>query len=70
MSALPTYELEMKAEEERQRLHSSVTELRARLNQKLDMRANLREHMPLAIALSALACLVVGYSFTGIFLDR
>ena len=70
MNALPSYDLEWKAAEERQRLHDSVTELKVRLNESLDLRNNLRQHLRLACATAAVLGLAAGYFFTGMFTRR
>jgi 5-methylcytosine-specific restriction endonuclease McrBC GTP-binding regulatory subunit McrB len=67
MSSLPSYDLELKAANERQRLHDSVTELKVRLNESLDVRKNIRQHFPVVGATSAVLALVAGYYFTGMF---
>ncbi len=69
MNGLPAHDLEQKAAEERQRLHSSVEELRFHLRDSLDLRKNVREHLGLACGITALLGLTIGYSFTGIFVD-
>jgi len=70
MTALPSYDLELKAADERQRLHDSVTELKARLNKSLDLKNNLRQHRPWVYTTSALLGLAAGYSFCGLFTRR
>lgn len=70
MSSLPSYDLELKAADERQRLHDSVTELRVRLNESLDVKNNIKHHFPLACATSAVLGLAAGYYFTGMFIRR
>jgi len=70
MSSLPSYDLELKAADERQRLHNSVTELKVRLNQSLDLRNNIRQHFPVVFATSAVLGLAAGYYFTGMFVRR
>lgn len=67
MSDLPSYELEEKAAEERRRLHSSVTQLRLKMRDRLDVQKNTREHLGLICGVAGLLSFVVGYSFTGIF---
>jgi hypothetical protein len=67
---MPSYNLEMKAEEERQRLHSSVTELKSRLHETLDIRHTLRHNLGLICSLAAAIGLAAGYSLTGIFVRR
>ena len=70
MSGLPSHDLEAKAAADRQRLHSSVEELRSRLRETLDVQKNTRKHLGLACAVAALVGVTAGYSFTGIFTDR
>ncbi|HEX6804359.1 MAG TPA: hypothetical protein VF133_11825 [Terriglobales bacterium] len=70
MSPLPSYDLELKAADERQRLHNSVKELKVRLNESLDLRNNIREHLPIVCGTTALLGLAAGYFFTGVFLHR
>jgi len=66
-SELPSYELELRAAEDRKRLHSSMEELRQQLQEKLDVRKNARQHVASLSAAAALFSFVVGYSFVGIF---
>ena len=70
MSSLPSYDLELKAADERQRLHDSVTELKVRINESLDVKNNIKQHFPLAFATSAVLALAAGYYFTGMFVRR
>lgn len=67
MEGLPSYDLELKAADERQRLHRSVSELRVSLTQALDVRKNAREHLGEVCAVTALFALASGYLVTGIF---
>lgn len=64
---LPSYDLQLRAADERRRLHESVLELRCQLRDKLDVRNNAREHFGLACAAAAFLGLAVGYGFTGVF---
>jgi hypothetical protein len=65
-SELPSYELELRAAEERKRLHASVKELKERVHEKLDLTTNARQYViPLSAAV-ALISLAVGYAFGGI----
>jgi tetrahydromethanopterin S-methyltransferase subunit F len=67
MSTAPRYELELRAAEQRKRLHSSVEELKQRVQEKLDVKRNVRRHLGLAAgAVSALG-LALGYGVAGIF---
>ena len=67
MTPIPSYDLELKAADERRRLHTSVEELRTRLRDKVDVRKNAREHMAMACGVAVLFGLTIGYSLTGIF---
>lgn len=70
MSTLPSYELELKAADERKRLHSSVIELKARVRQTLDVTNNAREYVVPISSVAALVSAVVGYTFAGMFTRR
>jgi hypothetical protein len=63
----PAYTLEVRAADQRRRLHSSVVELRSRLRERLDLKQNAREYLMPASALAALIGLVFGYGFAGMF---
>lgn len=67
MEGLPSYDLELRAADERQRLHASMKELRSRLSETLDIRKNAREHLGSACALTALVSLAAGYAVAGMF---
>lgn len=64
---LPSYELELRAAEERKRLHASVKELKEHVHEKLDLTTNARQYViPLSAAVTLLS-FAVGYAFAGIF---
>ena len=67
MSELPSYDLELKAAEERRRLHGTLAELRSRVHEELDVKKRVREHLGAACGIAALLSLGVGYSVTGFF---
>jgi hypothetical protein len=67
MSTLPNENLETRAADERRRLHSSVTELRLRVREKLDVKKTARRYLPYASGAAALLGLLMGYGFAGIF---
>lgn len=67
MSSVPAYTLEIRAADQRKQIHSSVIELRSRMRQKLDVKWNLRQHVPLISGVAAVASLLMGYGFAGIF---
>lgn len=70
MSTKPSYDLELKAAAERQRLHGTVTELKARVRETFDVKRNAREYVVAASGVLAVVGLVVGYSFAGMFTRR
>jgi hypothetical protein len=70
MSDLPSYDLELKAAEERQHLHFSIEELKSRLRDSLDVKKSARDHLLGACAVVAALGLATGYAFTGIFLHE
>jgi hypothetical protein len=66
---LPGDDLEQQAENQRARLHQSVTELRSTVRQTLDFRKVAHDHLwPVSAALGALA-LAVGYGVASFFSD-
>ena len=67
MTELPSYDLELKAAEERRRLHRSLAELRNRVHEELDVKKRVRENLGAACALAALVSLGVGYTIAGSF---
>jgi hypothetical protein len=66
-SNAPTEILEMRAAQQRQQLHNSVAELRTQLKERLDLRKNARQYFAPAAGAVALAGLLFGYGFAGIF---
>lgn len=67
---LPSNDLELRAADERRRLHDTVQELRCQLRDKLDVRNNARQHLGVACAAAAVIGLVAGYGVTSIFVHR
>jgi len=67
MTDLPSYDLELKAADERRRLHETVTELKSVVRDKLDINKNVGDHLGMLCGISALVGLAAGYTFTGIF---
>ncbi len=59
--------LEIRAEEQRRKLHNSVSELRNQVREKLDVKKNAREHVWPASGAVALIGLMVGYGVAGVF---
>jgi hypothetical protein len=64
---VPTDVLELRAEEQRRKLHNSVAELRTQVREKLDVRKNAREYIVPASGVVALMGLVFGYAAAGMF---
>jgi hypothetical protein len=64
---MPTDILELRAEEQRRRLHNSVAELRTQLREKLDARRMARQYVVPASGVMAITGLVLGYGFAGMF---
>jgi len=67
MTELPSYDLELKAAEERRRIHGTLAELRSRVHQELDVKKRVREHLGTTCAVAALLSLGLGYSAIGLF---
>ena len=65
-SNIPTELLELRAAEQRRRLHNSVAELRVQMREKLDLRRNARRYFWPASAGVGLCGLMLGYGFGGI----
>jgi hypothetical protein len=70
MTELPSYDLELKAAEERRRLHGTLAELRSRVHEELDVKKRVREHLGLACGIAALLSLGLGYSAAGLFVSN
>ena len=67
---LPTHELELRAAEQRRRLHASVHELKAHVRDSLDVKKNARDHVLLASGVAAALAAAVGYGVAGMFTSR
>ncbi len=59
--SVPTDILEMEAAEQRRRLHNSVSELRAQVRHKLDVRRQLRDHVWPVAGVAAAVSLLLGF---------
>lgn len=70
MNAMPTDMLELRAAEQRRRLHNSVAELREQVREKMDVKKNMREYLAPASGLAAVVGLVLGWGFAGMFTRR
>lgn len=67
MTESPSYDLELKAAEERRRLHGTLAELRSRVHEELDVKKRVREHLGAACGIVVLLSLGLGYSAAGLF---
>jgi hypothetical protein len=59
--------LELRAAEQRRRLHESVQELRATVKERLDVKKNLREHFGPAAGAAGVIGVLMGYGAGFIF---
>jgi len=64
---VPTDILEMRAAEQRRRIHSSVLELREQIGEKLDVRRNAAQYVKPASGVAAFLGLLFGYGFASMF---
>ena len=67
---MPAEILEVRAAEERRRIHERVLELRAQVEEKLDVRRQARAYVLPASGVAALVGLVTGWGLGGIFAPR
>jgi hypothetical protein len=63
-------ELEARAAEQRLRLHNNVIELRRTVQERLDVKRNVRDHLGLAVLVMAAIGLTLGYMAAGMFTRR
>lgn len=70
MTPEPEEVLEIRAADQRRRLHSSVVELKSRVREKMDVKRTVRAHLRAASGLAALAGFVLGYGVAGLFTRR
>jgi len=64
---MPPDILEMRAAEQRQRLHETISELRSGVRHKLDVKAQAREYVWPATTVAALLSLAFGYTAGSLF---
>jgi hypothetical protein len=64
---IPVDVLEKRAADQRRQIHDSVAELRHSVQEKLDVKRNVRNHLGLVAGGLALAGLALGYTLTGMF---
>ena len=73
MSTLPIESLELRALEQRNRLHRTIKDLKTKVaaaREKLDMTKNAREHLLGASVAVSLIAFLSGYGLAGMFTDR
>jgi hypothetical protein len=66
-ASVPTDILEMRAAEQRRRIHETVLELREQLEDKLDVRKKASEYIAPASGAAALLGLLFGYGVASMF---
>ena len=64
---IPVDVLEKRAADQRRQIHDSVVELRHAVQEKLDVKRNVRNHLGLVAGALAVVGLALGYTLTGIF---
>jgi len=64
---VPADILETRAAEQRRRIHDSVLELRAQIDEKLDVTKRAREYVMPASGVAAVVGLVFGYGIASMF---
>jgi hypothetical protein len=73
MSAEPVENLELRAVEQRNRLHQTASELKGKIAQtreQLDPARNVREHFAVVATAAGTLALLVGYGVAGMFTRR
>jgi hypothetical protein len=63
----PTDILEMRAAEQRRRIHDSVLELREQIDEKMDIKKKAAEYVLPASGAAAFLALLFGYGFASMF---
>lgn len=66
----PASTLDLRAAEQRLRLHGRVVELRSRIHERFDLKHTVREYVVPASGVAALLAFLLGYGITGIFTRR
>jgi hypothetical protein len=64
---IPVDVLEKRAADQRRQLHNSVIELRQTMQEKLDVKRNVRNHLGVVAGAMALAGIALGYAVAGVF---
>ena len=64
---IPVDVLEKRAADQRRQLHNSVIELRQTVQERLDVKRNVRNHLGVVAGAMALAGMALGYAVAGVF---
>jgi len=70
MSYEPASELELKAAEQRKRLHNSIVDVTSIVKEKTDVHRIAAKYALPASGIAGLIALIAGYGFAGIFARR
>jgi hypothetical protein len=65
---MPTDILELRAAEQRRRLHNTVVDLRQELREKLDSKKVAREYLAPAASVAGVLGLLFGYAIASVFI--
>ncbi len=64
---IPVDILEQRAADQRRQLHNTVVELRHTVQEKLDVKRNVRNNLGVLAGIMGVTGLIIGYAITGIF---
>ncbi len=64
---IPVDVLEKRAADQRRQLHNTVVELRHTVQERLDVKRTVRNHLGVIAGIMALTGVILGYAVTGIF---
>ncbi len=64
---IPVDVLEKRAADQRRQLHNTVIELRQSVQEKLDVKRNVRNNLGILAGILGVTGLIAGYAATGIF---
>lgn len=70
MINLTSSELELRATDERKRIHDSVVDLKSQIEKTLSFENMVREHVAMITGVVGLTAMSMGYLFTGMFTRR
>jgi hypothetical protein len=64
---IPVDVLEKRAADQRRQLHNTVVELRETVQEKLDVKRNVRNHLGVVAGALAIVGMALGYAVAGVF---